>query len=115
MISGQKVYLAALERDDLEQLRNWRNQEDFRKNFREYREINKDMQTRWYENRVLNDEHTIMFGIHDRNDDSLIGCCGLCYINFVNRNADISLYIGKDNAYIDDQGYAEESLKLLSQ
>lgn len=42
-----------------------------------------------------------------------MGCCGLCYINWVHRYSDLSLYIGKDKCYIDDAGIAEESCKLL--
>ena len=34
MISGEKVYLAAIEENELEQLRTWRNLPDFRKYFR---------------------------------------------------------------------------------
>lgn len=54
-----------------------------------------------------------MFAIRDVKNEELLGCCGLCYINWVHRNSDLSLYIGKDNLYIDDTGYAEESCRLL--
>ena len=95
MIKGNKVYLTSIEREDLEILRNWRNREDFRKYFREYREISKDMQEKWYQTKVLSDPSTIMFSIHDSLTNELVGCCGLCYINWVNKNSDLSLYIGK--------------------
>ena len=113
MLKGKKVYLTSIEKDDLEQLRNWRNREDYRKYFREYREISRDMQMAWYESKVLKDNSTIMFAIRSNETDSLLGCCGLCYINWVNRHADLSLYIGYENSYIDDMGYAEEACKLL--
>lgn len=113
MLTGEKVFLCALEREDLSRLMNWRNQKEYRKHFREYREINSDMQKAWYEEKVLKDPGTIMFAIRSADTGELLGCCGLCYINWVHRNADLSLYIGKDNVYIDDQGYAEESCRLL--
>lgn len=113
MLKGSKVYLCALEQEDLPLLMKWRNQKEFRKYFREYREINKDMQKRWYEEKVLGDAGTIMFAVRSAAGGELLGCCGLCYINWVHRNADLSLYIGKDNIYIDSEGYAEESLRLL--
>ena len=113
MIKGDKIYLTSIEKDDLEKLRIWRNREDYRKHFREYREISRDMQQKWYDNQVLGDSSTIMFAIRDLASDELVGCCGLCYIKWVHRNADLSLYIGKDAAYIDDQGLAQESCKLL--
>ena len=113
MLEGNKVYLVAVEKEDLEQLRNWRNREDYRKFFREYREISKDMQMAWYDSKVLKDNSTIMFSIKDKETHELLGCCGLCYINWVNRLADLSLYIGYENSYIDDNGYAEEACELL--
>ncbi|WP_200804916.1 GNAT family N-acetyltransferase [Anaerosalibacter sp. Marseille-P3206] len=110
---GKKVYLKAIEREDLPYLMNWRNRPDFRKYFREYREINSDMQEKWYENKVINDNSTIMFSIKDIENNQLLGCCGLCYINWIHRYADLSLYIGWNNEYIDNKGYALEACELL--
>ena len=69
MLEGRKVYLTSIEKDDLEQLRNWRNQENYRKHFREYREISRDMQMAWYESKVLKDNSTIMFSIRSKETD----------------------------------------------
>ena len=113
MLKGNQVYLCALEREDLPQLMAWRNQTNFRKYFREYLELNSDMQNNWYEKKVINDPSTIMFAIRNITNNELLGCCGLCYINWVHRNSDLSLYIGKNNLYIDSIGYAEESCSLL--
>lgn len=113
MIKGNKVYLTAIEQKDLSQLMEWRNIPQLRKYFREYREISIDMQNTWYQNKVLKDPFTIMFSIRAITDDELLGCCGLCYINWVHRNADLSLYIGWNESYIDDNGYAKESCELL--
>ena len=60
MISGNKVYLTSIEAGDLEQLRYWRNLPEFRKHFREYREISSSMQHRWFEGVVNGDPSTIM-------------------------------------------------------
>lgn len=113
MIKGQKVYLAPIEREDLKQLMEWRNLPEYRKYFREYREINSDTQENWYKNKVLNDPSTVMFSIKLVEDGSLAGCCGLCYINWIHRYADLSLYIGWNNSYIDENGFAKESCELL--
>lgn len=113
MFKGQKIYLDAVNKEDLPSLMYWRNLPEYRKHFREYRELNMDMQLRWYENKVVNDNTTEMFAIRLNETDELIGCCGLCYINWVHRNADLSLYIGWEKSYIDKEGYAEEACKLL--
>ena len=96
-------------------LRDWRNREDYRKFFREHRELNLENQKAWFVNFVVNDSRTIMFGIVDNQSQELIGVCGLCYIDWVNRNADISIYIGTNEIYIDTapEGYAWNSLDLM--
>jgi len=113
MFKGKKVYLAAIERKDLKKLMDWRNNPDFRKYFREYKELNMAMQEKWYEEKVLKDNTTVMFSIKNTKDDSLMGCCGLVYVNWVYRHADLSLYIGWKDKYIDDQGYAFEASRLV--
>ena len=113
MLKGNNIYLDAIETSDLEKLRKWRNLPEYRKFFREYQEINADMQKKWYEAKVVNDNATLMFAIRDIGTKELLGCCGLCYINWVHRHSDLSLYIGKDEVYIDDEGIAEESCQLL--
>ncbi|HDP98985.1 MAG TPA: N-acetyltransferase [bacterium] len=113
MIYGKHICLTAVERADIQQLMLWRNQPDFRKHFREYRELNSDMQNKWFEEKVLQDPNTIMFSVRKENNQQLLGCCGLVYINWIHRHADLSLYIGWNNSYIDDKGYADESCRLL--
>lgn len=102
-------------REDLEQLRSWRNDPEYRKYFREYRELSVDHQENWYKTKVLNDPNTIMFSIRKRDTGDLLGCCGLCYVNWIHRHADLSLYIGWENSYIDEDGFAEDSCKTLFQ
>lgn len=103
MLRGTLVGLRAIERSDLPQLLSWRNQEDFRRFFREYRELSSEHQDRWFENSVMNDPRTRMFAIEELATQRLLGACGLCYIDWVNRNADFSIYIGADWLYIDDR------------
>lgn len=113
MITGKKVYLKAIEEEDLGKLKEWRNLPNYRKYFREYREINTAMQNKWFQNTVLNDKNTIMFSVFNASTDEIIGCCGLCYINWVHRHADLSLYIGYKGEYIDDFGFAEDACSVL--
>ena len=103
MIKGKLVSLHAIERDDLLKFRDWRNNPDFRKYFREYRELNMRHQEIWFEEKVVKDNTTLMFSIKRNSDGELLGCCGFVYINWVHRHADLSLYIGHNNVYIDDE------------
>ncbi len=113
MLIGRKIYLRAIEETDLEKLRKWRNYPDFKRNFREYREISEIMQKDWFNNLVNHNNQTIMFSICDIETNKLLGCCGLCYIDWVQRNADLSLYIGYEKSYIDELGLAQEACVLL--
>ena len=47
-------------------------------------------------------------------DHQLIGACGLCHIDWVQRNADFSIYIGYNNLYIDEE-YAIDAGKTIIQ
>ncbi|MEM1104264.1 MAG: GNAT family protein [Pseudomonadota bacterium] len=112
MIRGRHVGLRAIEPGDLEPLRGWRNRPAFRRYFRETGEISKDKQLQWYERIVLADPNTIMFAIERVETGELIGACGLCYINRIDRSADFSIYIGADDLYIDD-ALAPDAARLL--
>ena len=116
MISGTDIALRALEVDDLPVLRDWRNRPHYRKYFREYRELNLENQKAWFDASVVADHRTLMFGVVEPADaNTLIGVCGLAYINWVHRNADLSIYIGRDDLYIDtdENGWAWQTMDAL--
>jgi RimJ/RimL family protein N-acetyltransferase len=112
MLSGKIVGLRAIEKSDLPILQNWRNRPELRQYFREYKELNSDKQNAWYERFVLNDPNTNMFSIIELKTALLLGVCGLCYINWVCRNADFSIYIGANDLYIDDK-FAIDAAKTM--
>lgn len=113
MIKGRKVGLRAVEKEDLQLLKDWRNISNFRKNFREVRELSSIDQEVWL-NQLQNNKHfNYMFTIVDLSTQKPIGAAGLLYINWIIRSADFSFYIGKDEAYIDNDGFAEEATQLL--
>ena len=114
MLKGKIVYLRAIEKSDLKQLLVWRNNPKFRIFFRENREINNYNQKLWFENIVKKKEDTHMFSIIENKNNKLIGACGLCYIDWVNKNADFSIYIGKKKIYIDKKFTIEAANLLLS-
>jgi RimJ/RimL family protein N-acetyltransferase len=113
VIKGESVGLRAIERADLPTLLAWRNAPGFRRNFREYRELGADQQERWYVASVLGDPATRMFAIVALEGGCLLGACGLCYIDWVNRTADFSLYIGEGGRYIDERFAPDAGRTLL--
>src|SRR3989338_2069227 len=113
MIKVKLIGLRAVERTDLPLLRNWRNIPEFRKNFREFRELNLDNQERWFEKVVIESQNDFMFVIERLKDKVPVGVCGLVYVDWISRSADFSFYIGHQEQYIDNNGYALEAAKLL--
>jgi RimJ/RimL family protein N-acetyltransferase len=111
MLTGKYTYLRALERTDLEILRDWRNIPEFRINFREHRELNLDNQKKWFEDIVFS-KNDFMFIIIDKDTFEPIGACGLLYTNWIIRSSDFSFYIGKGGLYIDEK-YAKDAASLL--
>lgn len=112
MIEGSRIGLRAIERDDLQPLLAWRNRPEFRRYFRESRELSSRQQLEWYEATVLGDPRTRMFAIVERKAGALLGACGLCQIDWVNRTGDLSLYIGQDGLYIDEL-YAPDAARTV--
>lgn len=113
MIKGKLTGLRAIEKSDLPLLRDWRNVPEMRRNFREVRELNLTNQEKWFENSCTGNPNDFMFIIVDLEKNEPIGAGGLLYINWIIRSADFSLYIGKNNYYIDEEGFTKEATQLL--
>ena len=113
MIKGKLVGLRAVEKEDLPFLRDWRNLTEFRKHFREVRELSLPDQESWFESLQRSKHINYMFTIIDLKTNNPIGAAGLLYINWIIRSADFSFYIGEKEMYIDSYGIAEEAASLL--
>ena len=114
MIKGEILGLRAVEKSDLDLLKDWRNLTSFRRNFREVRELNTQNQEVWFEN-TNKSANDFMFVFENIQTGEAMGAGGLLYINWVIRSADFSFYLGYQEKYIDTEGYAEEAASLLLQ
>ena len=103
MIKGKIVGLRAVEESDLPLLQDWRNVPEFRRNFREVRELSLANQIAWYKKSCIDNPNDFMFTIVSLKNNQPIGACGLLYINWIIRSADFSFYIGYDEGYIDSE------------
>lgn len=112
MITSKLTGLRAIEKDDLTLLRDWRNNAAFRRNFREVRELNLINQEIWF-NKTSSNPNDFMFMVVDLKTNEPIGAAGLLYTNWIIRSSDFSFYIGRDNLYIDNEGFALDAAKTL--
>lgn len=112
MIKGKIVGLRSVEFKDLEQLKDWRNIPSFRKNFREFRELNSFNQEIWLK-KTNNSPNDFMFVFVNLKTSKIIGAGGLLYTDWIIRSADFSFYIGWNESYIDNKGFAIEATELL--
>ena len=83
--------LRPIEVEDLAALRDWRNQ--LRKQCREYRFLNMVNQKDWFEE-MSRDRSMQMLAIE--HDGELAGVCGLAYIRWTFRSAEVSLYVAPE-------------------
>jgi RimJ/RimL family protein N-acetyltransferase len=114
VLRGEHVELREIEREDLPQLREWRNRPALRRNFRQQGELSMADQEAWFNRVVRDDPNTIMFAIAEASSHRLLGATGLCGIDQVSRHAEISIYIGVDDLYVDDVLAPEAARMLLS-
>lgn len=93
------IEFAPIERDDLEMLRDWRNNPKVREICREYRLLTMTHQEKWYDEWVLDKDH-VVFKIIDRLDKrpdlAPIGICGITFIDWRSRHGLLSFYIAEE-------------------
>lgn len=115
MIFGNKVVLAEIDQENIEWMRQQRNDPEMRRYFREWKDISKDQQLNWYKTRGNNSDPNhvyfqIMSLIGSSEPGPVIGCCGLHYIDWRLRSAEFGIFISKDSR---GSGCGKEALKML--
>jgi diamine N-acetyltransferase len=107
-----RIRFRPIEKGDLSQLQEWRNSDWLRPYVREYRLLSMWHQEKWFE--YINESDDVeMFGIERGMPfDDFVGVCGLTNINWVNRTAEISIYVAKK---YQGKGIAGDALELLRQ
>ena len=118
MIAGKKVILREIEPEDIEWLREQRNDPSMRRYFREWKDITKAKQEAWYESRGNNsDPNHVYFkilmkreGNHGEVFTRLVGCCGLHYVDWRLRSAEFGVFLSKEAR---GKGIAKEALQIM--
>jgi RimJ/RimL family protein N-acetyltransferase len=100
MVGKGKITLRAIEENDLDLIQTWRNNEDLRRYFREYRDFSKTQIKNWYQ-KMIQSKNFEMFLIC--NEKEPVGVSGITYIDWINRHGDVHFYIGKKGAWIENK------------
>tara|TARA_R110002020_G_scaffold127615_7_gene286229 strand:+ start:1241 stop:1795 length:555 start_codon:yes stop_codon:yes gene_type:complete len=111
MIKHKNISIRAIEKDDLYLLQSWRNNEELRRYFREYRDFSMDQKEDWYQKMTF-DNRFEMFMILDNATDLPMGVSGFTYIDWLNRHCDLHFYIGHEGQWIDEK-YAPAAMELM--
>ena len=119
-ISDDNIALRPVERSDLEQLRQWRNDPEIRQRTREWKALTSQDQERWFERItgphrtdhmfvVTRSTHGLLAGVIEI--ERVIGVIGLCGWNMHDRHAEISFYMGDKTQR--GKGYMKNALAML--
>ena len=117
MLRGTNIILEEISINNLEWLRTQRNDPEIRRYFREWKDITTDKQLQWYAERGNNSNpQHVYFQIMmsksstDSSSKSIIGCCGLHYIDWRLGAAEFSVFL---DPMLQGKGYGKEALQLM--
>lgn len=98
MLSGRLVNLRAVEREDCELLREWRNSREVYYNLFTWLHITKEMQVEWYNNKVKNGEIKYYFVIENKRTQEPIGLIYLSNLDLKHKYAYFGLFIPNEKS-----------------
>ena len=116
MLEKNGIILRAIEKSDLPILQSWRNNDNLRRYFREWRDFSLAQKEKWYDQMIFDDRFQ-MFVI-ERSDKifsretKMVVVVGITYVDWVNRHGDVHFYIGKDGQWIDKR-IAPEAFEMI--
>lgn len=110
-MKGNLITLRPIRRSDLHILNKWKNTESvFMYLGGGYSPVSEDQQEKWMESVIDLTGNNRRFMIVD-NDDKPVGMVGLYDINWINKNCNIGIYIGEEDAR--GKGYASEAVGII--
>lgn len=109
-LEGNKIYLSPITIDDIDKYLKWMNDKRITDNLNStYKLINELGEKNWINRSLENNDYN--FGIIDKENDELIGNCGIMDINLVHGKATLGIFIGEENKR--GNGIGKEVLNLL--
>lgn len=110
-IKGEKIYLRPFNEGDVEKWYQWFNDEEVTHYMDKRRFPNTPEKQLEFMKQINASTADIQLAIVHQKDDELIGTVGLHQIDFINRNADISIVIGEKKYW--KKGFGKEAGALI--
>jgi len=107
----KEVAIRGMELSDLVLLQSWRNNDQLRRYFREYRELSITQLDNWYKDMTASDKFEF-FIIESTRKKEAIGVAGITYIDWVNSHGDVHFYIGESSKWI-DENYSPKAFAMI--
>lgn len=113
MISGKRVRLRAIEREDIPTFVRWFNDPDVRQYIQIYAPMSRAAEERWFEDRLSHkDDHIFCIQVPEGDAWVTVGNCGLHQIDRLNSSATLGVVIG-EQAYW-GRGYGTDAVVTMT-
>ncbi|MDC0709990.1 GNAT family protein [Stigmatella sp. ncwal1] len=109
-VTGPRLYLRPIEREDAPQLAVFVNDPNVRRTLLLHRPLNVAQEYAFVES-LERDEHQVVLGIARRESPELIGVINLFDLDFRSRRAEFGLFIGDRSLW--GQGYGTEATRMM--
>jgi len=113
MITGDRVRLRAMEKEDLPRFVAWFNDPEVRRNLLIYQPLSMGQEEKWYQD-MLNrpiDEQPLSIEVKEGEGWVTIGNAGFLNINLHDRSAELGISLGDKRHW--DRGFGTETIRLL--
>ena len=113
MIYGERIRLAAVEREDLPLFVKWLNDAEVRNGLMMYLPMSLAQEEKWFENMLNRDVNEQPLSIEAKQGDAWVKIGNMGFFNFSHkaRSAEVGIMIGNKEFW--NQGYGTEAITLL--
>ena len=110
-LTGEKVSLRPIMREDTPLIVKWRNTPSVRENFIFREKFTEELHNRWLDTKVASGE-VVQYIIVDKSEDRPVGSVYFRDVDMKNRSAEYGVFIGEESAR--NKGFGSETAKLFT-